>query len=237
MTVKLEKTTLRPPSLSVLRGLFLCGIGLAASCLLLFAYLAIRTPEPYRHVWGLIPVHFFSGRAGNAGVGLELGFNRWFILLQCCTLDFIVMLLAYPLFVAWFGRVSRIPLIGPALTGTHDLALVHRRRIEQYGAFGLVLLVAFPLWSTGPLVGVLLGYILGMRTWLTFSAVVMGNVATTTGWVWFFHTLKNYDEALSRTLLALILCAAAMVLFQKLLGKTLKRRRTKPVVEQASPAE
>lgn len=237
MALLLEKTTTRPPSRAVLWGLFLCGLGLAAGCGLLFVYLTVRLPDPYRHVWGLIPVHFFSGRAGNAGLGLELGFNRWFILVQCCTLDFIVMLLAYPLFVAWFSRVSRIPFIGPALTGAHDLALLHRRRIERYGAIGLVAFVAFPLWSTGPLVGVLLGYILGMRTWVSFSSVVLGNVLMTSVWVWFFHTVKTYDETTSRVLLLLVFGAASFALIHKLVGKSLRRRRTRAAMEQVSTVE
>ncbi len=217
------------PSRAVLYALFFSGHGLLTAAFVLFLYLASRWPDPYSHVWELIPVHLFSGRAGNAGVGLELGFNRWFILFQCCTLDFIIMLLVYPLFVAGFQRVSRWPFIGPPLTGTHEIALRYKDRIEKYGAIGLVLFVAFPLWSTGPLVGVVIGYMLGMRTWLTFVAVTIGNMFTTAVWIWFFHFLKVYNETLARLLLAVILVTAAGGILYNVFAKWRRKRYLKAV--------
>lgn len=217
------------PPRALLYAIFFSGHALLTASFAFFVYLANRWPDPYSHVWELIPVHFFSGRAGNAGVGLELGFNRWFILFQCCVLDFIIMTLVYPLFVAGFQRASRWPVIGSALSGTHEMALRHKDRIEKYGAVGLMLFVAFPLWSTGPLVGVVLGYILGMRTWITFAAVTVGNVLTTALWIWFFHFLKVYNETLAHVLLAAILITAGAGIIHNAYAKWRRRRRRKAV--------
>ncbi|HNR29638.1 MAG TPA: small multi-drug export protein [Candidatus Hydrogenedentes bacterium] len=234
MTPPIPRTHSGEPSRLTLHAIFVSGLALSIGSLLFFLYLASRWPVPYSRVWELVPVHFVSGRAGNAGVGLELGFPRSFILFQCCVLDFIIMLLVYPIFVAGFRRAEKWPVIGSTLTTTHEMALRHKDRLERYGALGLILFVMFPLWSTGPLVGVVLGYLLGMRTWLTFAAVMTGNAAMTAAWIWLFHFLKVYNETIARFLLAVILIGAVGGMMYRAYAKWRRKRYLKAVEALAS---
>lgn len=237
MTTFSSKTTIEPPSRLVLLFLFISGYVLIAVSVVWFVYLSTRWPDPYAKLWGLIPVHFFSGRAGNAGVGLELGFNKWFVLTQCCLLDFIVMLLVFPVFVAGFQRVSKWPIVGPPLSGMHELALHYRDRIGKYGPLGLMAFVAFPLWSTGPLVGVVLGYILGLRVGVTFVSVIIGNVLATAGWIWLFHFLQVFSAALARVVVVAILASAVFGLLYNQAKKLRQYRLRKAIARGTSLTE
>ncbi|MFP4502864.1 MAG: small multi-drug export protein [Candidatus Hydrogenedentota bacterium] len=205
-----HKPALEPAPKLVSYGIFIAGNLLLIATLVLFIGLADLNPKPYSHVWKLVLAHFFGGRAANCAVGLDpsLGFSRYFLLFQCVVTDIIIMLLAYGLFVGNFHRLAKVPVVGRSLAGAHTLALSHRDRVAKYGPLGLMAFVVFPLWSTGPLVGAVVGFIIGMSTWLTFTVVIAGDILATAAWIWFFHFLTRYSEALGRFMLLTILCVA-----------------------------
>lgn len=214
------------PSKTTLKYMRTTGHVLLVSTLVLFIVLGIVIGPPYDEVWQLVLAHFVSGRAGNAGIGLLKGFNHYFLLYQCCVLDFIIMFYVYPWFVSGYRHLSGWPFIGSALKHTHELALEHKHRIAPYGAIGLMLFVIFPFWSTGPLVGVLMGYLLGLSTRLTFSMVIIGNTFAVAAWIWAHDKLLKYNQTLAFVLLcAIFFIAIASALFSRI--KTSKKNRGK----------
>ncbi len=223
------------PSPVVLLHLKGAGHVCLISTLLVFIVLGITKGKPYDEVWQLVLAHIVSGRAGNAGIGLEKGFNHFFLLYQSCMQDFIIMFYVYPLFVTGYQLVSRWPFIGPALQHSHELALAHKDRIAPYGAIGLMLFVIFPFWSTGPLVGVLVGYLLGMNVLITFISVMVGDIIAVAAWIWTYDKLRNYNQTLALILLCIILIGAmGVTLFMRFRHK---RKQSSPKKERKSLAE
>lgn len=166
-----------------------CLVGLLTIFVLLFKYRG----APYDQVWHLVLAQLLSGRAGSTGLGLQKGINHYYLFFQISMQDFIIMLYVYPWFVTGYQHLSRFPVVGPALSGAHELALRHKSRIAPYGSIGLILFVLFPFWSTGPLVGVLVGYLIGLRTWATFASVIAGNLAAVSAWILFYDRLNTYS--------------------------------------------
>ena len=216
------------PSDLTLRYIRATGHVFLVSTLVLFILLGIMKGAPYDDVWQLVLAHFVSGRAGNVGVGLMKGFNRYFLLYECLMLDFIIMFYVYPLFVSGYQRLSGWPFIGPALKHTHESALSHKARIAPYGAVGLMLFVIFPFWSTGALVGVMVGYLLGMSTRLTFTTVILGDTVAVTAWIWAHERIQNYSSRFAFILLCIIfvlaIAGALFVRFKRSKRETNKDR-------------
>ena len=196
------------PSKTTLKYIRATGHFFLVTTLALFIILGIKEGSPYDNVWQLVLAHFVSGRAGNVGVGLMKGFNHYFLLYQCCMVDFIIMFYVYPWFVSGYQHLSGWPIIGPGLKRTHEIALEHKKRIAPYGAIGLMLFVIFPFWSTGPLVGVMVGYLLGMSTRLIFTTVIIGDVIAVAAWIWAHDKLYNHNRQLAIILLIIIFALA-----------------------------
>ncbi len=174
---------------NIRRAAHLCVFSFFAVWILLI----IKVGAPYDRILALVAGQLAGGRAGSAGVGLQIGFSPYYLLFHISMQDFIIMLYVYPLFVTGYRRMSKLPVIGPALAGAHELALKHKGRIEPYGAMGLMVFVFFPFWSTGPLVGTIAGYLIGLRTWVTFVSVIVGNVVAVATWIWAYDALHTYD--------------------------------------------
>lgn len=74
----------------------------------------------------------------------------------------------------------------------------HKRIVEPFGAIGLWVFVFFPFWSTGALVGGVVGYLLGMRTWVVTASVLSGHVISVVSLIWFFDTMYEVAEEINR---------------------------------------
>jgi len=193
---------------------FIEGVGLAglAATVLLFIVLGLVWPEPYKNVFLLVFAHIATGRAGNVVMGLEMGFHPFFLFVQCFVQDILTMLIIYPVFVGGYRKAVEWRVLGPALANIRATADRHKSKIEPYGAVGLVLFVLIPFWSTGALVGAIVGYLLRIRTWVTFTAVTVGNIIAVGLWVYLIdHGFKTLESKLSSK--AIIAIVAGVFIF------------------------
>jgi len=201
------------PSPATLRYIRAAGHACLVGILIIFVLLFTYHGAPYDQAWHLVLAQLLSGRAGSTGLGLQKGFNPYYLFFQISMQDFILMLYVYPWFVTGYQHLSRFPVIGPALSGVHELALRHKSRIAPYGAIGLILFVLFPFWSTGPLVGVVVGYLIGLRTWATFASVIAGNLSAVAAWILFYDRLNSYSPKAALTFLVVVFVLAAIGTF------------------------
>lgn len=196
------------PTPGTLRFILAMGHALLIVMLLTWALLFYFVGRPYQHTGWLALSQLFSGRAGAVGLGLRLDFSARYMLLQVTVVDLILMLYTYPLFVRGYQHLTRVPVIGDHLENMHKMALAHKARIAPYGAFGLMIFVIFPFWSTGCMVGAIVGYLIGLPAWLSLSSVTFGNIAAIGLWIYFYERLQNWNPALALAFLVVIITLA-----------------------------
>ena len=217
---------LSQPSQETIRTVLRLGHGSLIFTLLLFLFLGWldgNDPDsPYGEIWALILAHVFLGRAGNAGVGLELGFSPLFLMYQAFVQDFIVMCYIYPAFVRGHSLLTRIPAVGHRILKLHEIAVAQREKIRPFGIVGLFMFVLFPFWSTGPLVGVLVGHLIGLRAITSFTTVVAADAIATAGWMWAYDSLRDFNQDVAYIILVGVLLVSIGSL---LLARLSARRR------------
>lgn len=180
------------------------GICLTAWAVVLI-FLGTWEPSPYAEAWRLIVGQLAVGRAYSVSAGLKLGFPKVFLLAQCSLQDIVLLLLLYPVIVAGYRRVFEYRFLDDTFAGIRAAAERHKESVARYGLVGLVAFVFFPLWSTGALAGGVVGYVLGMRTRNVFAAVILGNILSVACWLWLFHQMRRFSEALGDVIPAIIL--------------------------------
>lgn len=204
---------------------------------LLIAYLgviagfALWQPKPYALGGLLVLGNLFIGRAYNISQGLNWDFDRLYLIFQCGLEDILVLMVIYPWLVVGYARAAQWRYIGPFFTDIRESAEAHRKRVDWLGPLGLVLFVFFPFWSTGPLVGGMIGYLMGLRPWLLFSSVFLGNVLSVIVGIYAFETVHKFDETLSARLPAIIFLIVVILLAA---GYVTARRRA---AGKSSPSE
>lgn len=158
---------------------------------------AIVEPDPYAGGWRLVLELAFLGRLVSVADGTANGFSNTYLLVQTGLQDVILFLVAYPVVVlAHEGSVRRGGWFGRRLQGLRHTAELHRRWVEPLGAIGLWAFVFFPFWSTGVMVGGIVGYLIGLPTRTVFVSVLTGHVISVVSLIWFFDLMASLAERL-----------------------------------------
>jgi len=221
-----QPQTIQPPgdpTPGTLRVLFYLGHILLTACLLtwLISYLFIG--KPYEHTWWIILSAIFLGRAAAVGSGLEMGFSPVFLFFQTAFADLLITFYVYPIFVRAYHQLTNVPYIGNYLDNLHSVARSYETTMKPFGIAGLMLFVIFPFWSTGALVGSILGFLIGLPVITTLVSVTLGNLVAIAAWVWFYHWLKEWNRGVAVVVLVLIFVVA----IAGILAGIRKKRRQK----------
>lgn len=155
-------------------------------------------PDPYAQGWRLVAELAFLGRLVSIADGIALGFSTGYLLFQSGLQDIVLLLIAYPPLVAVCeGATRRRSLVGRWLEQVRRTAEKHKSRVEPLGALGLWIFVFFPFWSTGALVGGVVGYLLGMRTRVVFASVFAGHLLSVVSLVFFFDAVAGAVQSVN----------------------------------------
>jgi uncharacterized membrane protein len=152
----------------------------------------IIEPDPNADGWRLVVELMFLGRLVNIADGISAGFSNTYLLIQSGVQDVILLLVLYPPLVATYeGTVKRGGFVGRRIDGLRRTAERHKGFVEPLGAIGLWVFVFFPFWSTGALVGGVVGYLLGIRLRIVFLSVFTGHVLSVVSLIWFFDVMSE----------------------------------------------
>ena len=169
----------------------------------------------------------FLGRLVNIAHGVANGFSRLYLFIQSGPQDVILLLIVYPLVVRAYEGSTRKGIVGGTIERIRRTAERHKKLVEPFGAIGLWAFVFFPFWSTGVLVGGVVGYLVGLRTVVTFGSVLLGHFISVVILVVFFdatfEAAKSLSEGGARFLPWIVL---AIVLILGAIGRMRDKRRS-----------
>lgn len=174
---------------------------------------AIVQPDPYAEGWRLVLELAFLGRAVSIADGEANGFSYLYLLIQNGLEDIILLLVAYPWIVTACEHGARRNLVGRWIESVRKTAERHKGVVEPFGVIGLWVFVFFPFWSTGALVGGVVGYLLGMRTWVVFTAVFAGHVISVVLLIWFFDAMTEFTASVNQGIVPFLPWIVLAVLF------------------------
>ena len=107
-------------------------------------------------------------------------------------------------------------------------AETHKSKVERYGIIGLFVFVWFPFWMTGPVVGCVIGFLLGLRIRINLAAVLAGTYTAIFGWALFMKTIHDHAATTSTyTTGVLVVLVLIMIIVGRRLHKTLSDGKNK----------
>jgi L-asparagine transporter-like permease len=93
-------------------------------------------------------------------------------------------------------------------------------RVRPFGIIGLFVFVFLPFWMTGPVVGSIIGFLIGLRPWVNL-VVVLGSTYIAIGiWALLLNELSAWAATVNQyapwgLVVAIVLLAAAMNLLHR----------------------
>ena len=206
--------------------ILIAGVAIALVYTLWLGTKLIFSPDDSQILVGVTATQVLFGRAASMAFGYSLGLGHKTIIPVCITIETILVLIFYPLFVFSWRHLLVIKWLKKLFAHTQKTAEMHKAKIQRYGIIGLLVFVWFPFWMTGPMVGCVIGFLLGLRPRTNISIVLTGTYVAILGWAYFlgqFH--KQMAPYSSYATMVLVLLLIAILALGYLLFKTLNERR------------
>jgi len=195
----------------------LLAVGLALTALMILAFGIIGNlyPDkvlPYAAMTGL---NFFIGRAAGMSFGYANGYSHAQVVPFNILVETIQVLVVYPLFALSSRQLIELRAVKPFILRIQRAAESQDGMVRPFGIIGLFVFVFLPFWMTGPVVGAIIGFLIGLRPWVNL-VVVLGSTYIAIGiWALLLNELSAWAATVNRLLpwalvVAIVLLVAAM---------------------------
>ena len=192
--------------------LLLVGVALILGYTVWLGIKVLLSPAESQLLVGMTATQILFGRAASMAFGYSMGLGHWTVIPVCIIIETIVVLIFYPLFVLSLRRLLVFKWLNKSFEQIRAAAEARKGIVTRYGIAGLFVFVWFPLWMTGPMVGCVIGFLLGLRIRTTMAAVLGGTYVAILGWAFFlqqFHDIvasySSYAAMVLMTVLVLII--------------------------------
>ncbi len=215
-----EHNHLRTTLLTSSEGrLLIIGLSMAV---VYFAWLGCElffSPAHFQGLIGMTATEIVFGRVACLAFGYSLEMGHGTIIFLCMVIETILVLVFYPLFALIWRQLLVVRWLKRLSDRMRNHAEQHKELVQQYGIAGLFLFVWVPFWMTGPVVGCMIGYLLGLRIWVNITTVLVGTYAAILGWAFFLRHMHDrfasYSSYTAMVLMGLLLAV--------LTGQAIKR--------------
>lgn len=175
--------------------------------------------------------HSLGGRAAGISGGLAADLPGWVVAAETFAMEVTLVCLFYPVAIYSYERGARRWFTRGTVESTIDAAQASHGKVARWGVVGVVFFVWFPLYMTGPLVGAVIGYLLGLRPWVTLTAVWVGTALAIVSWVFVFDRLLSLLEGMVEGVGAYVPLAVVVFVLMTMvlayLGRRWKRAGTR----------
>lgn len=205
----------------------LLAVGLVLAGLLLLA-LGIGWqlfPERIVSFAAMTGLNLVIGRAAGMSFGYASGLGHAQVVPLNMLVETIQVLVVYPLFALSWRQLIRWPRLQPMLVHMHRAAESGGGAVRKFGILGLFVFVFVPFWMTGPVVGAVIGFLIGLRPWVNLAIVLSATYVAIGVWGLLLNELSAWAATVNRFApFALVVAIALIVLAMQ----WMMRRRERP---------
>ena len=188
--------------------LLLLGVAIALIYTFWLGIKMLLSPDESQVLIGMTATELLFGRAAAMAFGYSLGLGHRTVIPICIIIETILVLIFYPLFVFSWRHLLVIKRLKKVFERIQKSAETHKDKVQKYGVIGLFAFVWFPFWMTGPVVGSVIGFLLGLRVWLNMAVVLTGTSLAIIGWAFllrqFHNQVASYSSYAAMVLMALL---------------------------------
>lgn len=170
---------------------------------------------------GMSVTNFFFGRAAGISFGFSAGLSDGVIIFMNMMIEFIMVMIIYPLFVLSWNKSLDVDFLKNFFSSVENQRVKYKDFFDKYGKYGLFIFVWFPFWMTGPVIGAIIGFLIGIKHYYTMLIVLSGTSLAIVIWTYFLKELVVLLNQLSANAPYILLGLFVVIaLFFKVLKST-----------------
>lgn len=183
--------------------------------MLAFSFAWFLFPDAVLVYAAMTGLNLIIGRAAGMSFGYASGLGHAQVVPLNMLVESAQVLVVYPLFALSWNQLITLRRLKPYFARVHQHAIAHRAMVHRFGIAGLFFFVFVPFWMTGPVVGAIIGFLIGLRPWVIVTVVLVSTYVAIGMWALLLNELSGWAETVNRFapyVLVLALVLVALVL-------------------------
>jgi uncharacterized membrane protein len=173
----------RRPLIATAEGKILfSGMLLLAVYIGVTVFCGIFFPDFYEIIATVTASHILIGRVPGITVAYAMQGSFYTAVGINFAIETMLVLFIYPLFIMSWNKLLDFRMLKKWSIRMRRNAEKYQPLIRKYGMIGLFAFVWFPFWMTGPIVGSIIGYLMGFRHRVTLFLVLVGTLVAISCW-------------------------------------------------------
>ncbi|XPV68713.1 MAG: small multi-drug export protein [Halarcobacter sp.] len=162
-------------------------------CLITFVIVSYQIDNNFaKKITAIVFTNVLVGRVPALSLGYAASLPHFIVIFINILVEMILVTLFYPLFVYSFKGIVKIKLLEDFFNEVKNKKESHQKKFDRYGKFGLFIFVFIPFWMTGPIVGSIIGFLIGMKHYTVIFIVFIATVISITLWGLFLQEIINF---------------------------------------------
>ena len=196
-------------------NILLAGGALALLYLAVISIGYLISPRTSNSLVMITVTNLIFGRAAGMSLGYAVGFDHLLVVPLNMFIESVLVLIFYPLFVLSWRSIIVSKQLGGVMKKVRRSAERHEALIRRFGIVGLFVFVWLPFSMTGPMVGCVIGYLMGLSTRANLTVVIAGTWLAIIGWAFFLHDamerLAGYSTYAPITIVTTVIAIMAIL--------------------------
>lgn len=168
-------------------------------------------------ITAIVFTNIFVGRVPALSLGYAAKLTHFEVISFNIVAEMILVTLIYSLFVFSYKGVLKVKALEKFFQKVEVKKEEHQETFDKYGKLGLFIFVFIPFWMTGPIVGSIIGFLIGMKHYMVILIVFFATIISMTLWGLFLQEIIDFVVSFDvRILWALIFIIILVILFFKL---------------------
>ena len=149
-------------------------------------------PELAARFAAMTGLNLTVGRAAGMSFGYASGLHHPVVITSNVLVETIQVLVVYPLFVLSWKNLVDARHMQRFLVSMRRSAEANQSRVARYGMIGLFAFVFLPFWMTGPVIGSIIGFLIGLKARHNLPIVLSATYAAVAVWALFFERMNQW---------------------------------------------
>ena len=174
------------------------GVFVVGSVMLILWLLAIAVLWHLDRAWEQWVIMGFTelilGRGVAIAKAVEMEMSPGLIIFLATYIDAVTVFLSYPMLILAYQSLLEGRFVDHRMKRIIESAEKNVGRFAKFKVFGIFLFVWLPFFMTGVVVGAVLGYLLGLKTWTNMITVTLGTFSAAACWLYTYDFLYGWLE-------------------------------------------
>ena len=173
-------------------NIFLFGLFLILSLVVFIIVTYQFDPNLSNNVTAMFFSNLLVGRVPSLSLGYAAEQTHLVVIATNVVAELILVSIIYPLFVLSFQGILKVKVLENFFNQVKHKREEHQEEFDKYGKLGLFVFVFIPFWMTGPIVGSIIGFLIGIKHYTVMTIVFVSTAIAISLWGLFLQEIIDF---------------------------------------------